>query len=60
MRLVECGLKENPEISVIVPIYNTEEYLQTCLNSIAEQTFCNIEVLLVDDGSTDGSADICK
>ena len=55
---MENGQKEKPEISVIVPIYNTEEYLPICLKSIAEQSFQDIEVLLIDDGSTDGSAHI--
>lgn len=49
----------NPEISVIVPVYNVEKYLQRCVDSILEQTFENIEILLVDDGSTDGSGAIC-
>ena len=51
--------KPKPIISVIVPIYNVEDYLPTCLNSIAAQTFKDIEVILVDDGSTDKSGEIC-
>ena len=51
--------KPKPVISVIVPIYNVEDYLPTCLNSIAGQTFKDIEVILVDDGSTDKSGKIC-
>lgn len=46
-------------VSVIVPVYNVRDYLEKCLNSIRKQTYENFEVLLVDDGSTDGSADIC-
>lgn len=46
-------------ISVIVPIYNTEEYLPVCLESIINQTYQEIEIILVDDGSTDKSLDIC-
>lgn len=46
-------------ISVIVPIYNTEQYISVCLESILKQTYKNIEVILVDDGSTDGSLQIC-
>lgn len=45
--------------SVFVPIYNTEKYLLECLNSIANQTFDDYEVILVDDGSTDSSGKIC-
>lgn len=48
-----------PTISVIVPVYNTKEYLRRCLDSILAQTFTDFELLLVDDGSTDESGDIC-
>ena len=50
---------ENDLISVIVPVYNIKEYLRRCVESILHQTYKNIEVLLVDDGSTDGSGDLC-
>ena len=46
-------------ISVIVPVYNVKEYLNTCVESILNQTHENLEVILVDDGSTDGSGEIC-
>lgn len=46
-------------ISVIVPIYNVEEYLPTCIESILNQTYKNLEILLIDDGSTDTSGIIC-
>lgn len=49
----------NPEISILVPIYNTEKYLLRCFNSITDQTIKSYEVILVDDGSTDNSARIC-
>lgn len=46
-------------ISIIVPVYNAERYLPKCLDSIASQSFSDFEVLLIDDGSSDASADIC-
>lgn len=47
------------EISIIVPVYNVEEYLIKCINSILSQTFTDFELILVDDGSKDGSGAIC-
>ena len=48
-----------PKISVIVPVYNAEKYLRECVNSILGQTLSDIELILVDDGSTDSSPAIC-
>lgn len=48
-----------PLVSVIVPVYNVRDYLKECLNSIIDQTYRDLEIFLVDDGSTDGSSEIC-
>lgn len=47
-------------ISVIVPVYNVRPYLEKCFDSIARQSYQNLEIILVDDGSTDGSGDLCE
>ncbi len=52
-------MKESPLISVIVPVYRVEQYLDRCLRSITEQTYRNLEIILVDDGSPDNSGAIC-
>lgn len=46
-------------VSVIVPVYNVEDYLRECIDSIIKQTYSHLEIILVDDGSTDGSGAIC-
>lgn len=51
---------EMPLISVIVPVYNVEKYLSKCVESIINQTYKNLEIILVDDGSTDNSLQICE
>ena len=48
-----------PKISIIVPVYNAEKYLNRCIDSILAQTFSDLELLLVNDGSTDKSSSIC-
>lgn len=48
-----------PLVSVIVPVYNVEQYLNKCIKSIQEQTYSNLEIILIDDGSTDNSGTIC-
>lgn len=48
-----------PRISVIIPVYNVEAYLRRCLDSVISQHYADIEIILVDDGSSDNSGDIC-
>lgn len=50
----------NPMVTIIVPVYNSEQYLPICVESILKQTFKDFELLLVDDGSTDRSGDLCE
>ena len=50
----------NDLISVIVPVYNTQDYLDKCLTSIINQTYKNIEIIIIDDGSTDNSKEVIK
>ena len=47
-------------VSVVIPVYNSEKYLEECLNSVISQTYQNIEIIVIDDGSTDSSPDILK
>ena len=50
---------DEPLISVIVPVYNGQDYLENCIRSIEDQTYANIEIIIVNDGSTDGTAAVC-
>ena len=49
----------NKLVSIIVPIYNSEQFLKKCIDSLINQTYGEIEILLIDDGSTDKSSEIC-
>ena len=50
----------NGLISVIVPVHNAERFLSDCLGSLTDQTYRKLEILVIDDGSTDGSAALCR
>ena len=50
----------HPKISVIIPVYNVKEYIHACIDSILAQTFTDFELILVDDCSTDGTAQIIE
>ena len=52
-------MKTNPLVSVVIPVYNTADYLETCIETIIRQTYRNIEIILIDDGSIDNSAQFC-
>ena len=52
-------MENQPLVSVIIPVYNVEEYLRECVDSVIGQTYKNLEIVLVDDGSTDSSGKIC-
>ena len=57
----KISLTDNlPLISVVLPVYNVENYLEKCLNSVVKQTYKNIEIIIVNDGSLDSSIDICN
>lgn len=59
MQEQETG-KEKTKISVIVPVYNSLDCLERCVNSICAQSYRNLEILLIDDGSTDGTGELCE
>ena len=58
--IVQNKISYKPRVSVIIPVYNVEKYLPQCLDSVVNQTLPDIEIICVDDGSTDSSLDILK
>ena len=50
---------DNCKISIVIPVYNVEKYLQECVDSVVKQSYKNIEIILVDDGSKDNSPKLC-
>lgn len=63
IKIKEKAMIENiykEKISVIIPIYNVENYLERCLNTVCGQVYKNLEIILIDDGSTDNSLQVCK
>mgnify|MGYP004536373933 FL=1 len=57
---IDYNLKNDTKITVVVPVYNTANYLTRCVNSITNQTYRNLEIILIDDGSTDESLQMCN
>ena len=49
-----------PEVSIIIPVYNNEQYIEKCIQSVLNQTFENFEVIVINDGSTDKSGEILE
>ena len=58
MKNIKGSIME-PKISIIVPVYNVEQYLERCVESLMNQSYKNIEILLINDGSTDNSGKLC-
>ena len=59
VEIIMEGISIMEKVSIVIPVYNVEEYLQYSVGSLRQQTYSNIEIILVDDGSTDRSGEIC-
>lgn len=59
-KMINNFLNDNPLVSVMVPVYNTEKYLERCIQSILNQTYENLEIIIINDGSDDSSPQICE
>ena len=53
-------MTEMPLVSVIIPVYNVEDYIEDCIKSLINQNYKNIEIILINDGSSDLSEEICR
>ena len=56
----QSNIKKRIDATVIIPVYNTEKYIERAVKSVLNQTMGNFEILLVDDGSSDGSWEVCR
>ena len=56
---MRCIKVDKDKVSIIVPVYNVEKYIEKCLKSLISQSYKNIEIILIDDGSKDNSGKIC-
>ena len=57
--MIDSAISKTPLVSIVIPVFNVSRYLSQCLESVINQTYQNIEIIMIDDGSTDGSGRIC-